>query len=64
MQSADSLEKTWMLGEFEGKKETTENEIGWHHRLKGQEFEHTLGWCRTGKPGILQSMGSQRVEHD
>ena len=31
MQSADSLENTWMLGEFEVKKETTENEIGWHH---------------------------------
>ena len=41
-------------------KGTTEDEmVGWHHRLNGHEFE--LG---TGKPGVLQSMGSQRIGHD
>ena len=46
-------------------KGTTEEEmIEWHHRFNGQEFEQT-GWCwRTGKPGILQSMGFQRIGHD
>ena len=36
--------------------------VGWHHRLSGHDFEQTLGreW-RTGKPGMLQSMRSQRV---
>ena len=37
-----------------------ENEmVGWHHKLNGHEFEPTPGWWRTGKPGVLQSTGSQ-----
>ena len=46
MQRADSLEKTLMLGETEGKrrKVVAEDEmVGWHHRLNGHEFEQTLG---------------------
>ena len=43
----------------------TEDEmVGWHHRLNGHEFEQAPGdegQRRTGKFGILQSMGSQRV---
>ena len=42
MQRVDSLEKTLMLGGFEGQEEkgTTEDEMaGWHHRLDGCEFE-------------------------
>ena len=42
MQRVDSLEKTLMLGNIEGRrrKGTTENEMaGWHHRLDGHEFE-------------------------
>ena len=43
----------------------TEDElVGWHHRLNGHEFEQTPGDGRTGKPGVLQSMGSQRVRQD
>ena len=34
--------------------------VGWHHRLNGQEFEQGSWWW-TGRPGTLQSMGSQRV---
>ena len=42
----------------------TENEtVGWHHRLDGREFEHILG-ASEGKPGVLQSMGSQRAGYD
>ena len=45
-------------------KGTTEDEtVGWHHRLNGHEFEQTIRWWRTGKPGMLQSMGSQRIRH-
>ena len=46
MQSADSFEKTLMLGGIGGqeKKGTTEDEMaGWHHRLDGHEFEQALG---------------------
>ena len=44
----------------------TEDEmVGWHQGLNGHEFEQTLGDSeRTGKPGVLQSMGSQRVGHE
>ena len=38
--------------------------VGWHHGLKAHEFEQTPGKRRTGKPGVLQSMGSQRAGHD
>ena len=38
----------------------TEDEmVGWYHWFNGHEFEQ-----RTGRPGVLQSMGSQRVGHD
>ena len=36
---------------------------GWHHQLDRHEFEQTPG-DGEGKPGVLQSMGSQRVRHD
>ena len=48
------------------KGEMTEDEmIGWHHQLNGHEFEQApeVGDGQ-GKPGVLQSMGSQRVRHD
>ena len=41
MQRADSLEKTLMLGKFEGRKSRgmTEDEmVGWNHQLNGHEF--------------------------
>ena len=39
--------------------------VGWHHRLHGREFEQAPGnGGRTGKPGVLQSMGLQGVGHD
>ena len=44
-------------------KGTTEEEmVWWHHRLNGHKFEHSPG---DGKgQESLQSMGSQRVQHD
>ena len=44
----------------------TEDEmVGWHHRYDGYEFEQApkVG-DETGKPGVLQSMGLQRVGHN
>ena len=44
------------------KKGTAEDEmVGWHHQLNGHEFG---SWWWTRRPGMLQSMGSQRVGHD
>ena len=45
------------------KKGTTEDEMaGWHHQLHGHQFEQVP--VRIGKPGVLQSVRSQRVGHD
>ena len=42
-------------------KETIEDEmVGWHHWLNGREFEQTVRWWWTGKPGVLQPMGSTK----
>ena len=54
-----------MLGKFEGgrpRRAPEDEMVGWHHRLNGHEFEQTPGERDgTGKPGMLQSMGLQRV---
>ena len=47
------------------KKWATEDEmVGWHYQFNGLEFEQTPGESETGKPGLLQSTGSQRVRQD
>ena len=66
--------KNWLIGKAsdvgkdwrQDEKGMAEDEIvGWHNRLDGHKFEQALGVGRwTGKPGVLQSMGSQRVVHD
>ena len=44
----------------------TEDEmVGWPHQLSGHEFEQTLGGGDgQGDPGVLQSMGYQKVGLD
>ena len=67
MRRTDSLEKTLMLGKTEGRRRW-----GWQRMrcLDGITDSMDLSlsnsgkWWRTGKPGGLQSMGSQRVGHD
>ena len=44
MQRTDSLEKTLMLGETEGRRTGQEDDmVGCHHRLNGHEFEQATG---------------------
>ena len=39
--------------------------VGWHHQLKGHEFEQAPGDGEgIERPGVLQSIGQQRVRHD
>ena len=46
-------------------KGMTEDEmVGWHHQLDGWVWVSSRSWWWTGKPGVLHSMGSQRVRHD
>ena len=63
MQSTDSLVKTLMLWKIEGR-----HRRGWQGwdgidlmDMSLSKFQE-LWW--TGKPGVLQSMGSQRVRHN
>ena len=52
-------------GGQEEKGATEDETVGWHHQLNGHEFEQALGDSgRTGKPGMLQFTGLQRVGHD
>ena len=39
----DFLEKTLMLGKFEGGRRTGQQRMRWHHQLDGHEFEQALG---------------------
>ena len=65
--------KNWLIRkdpdagkDWRQEKGTTEDEmVGWHHQLDGHEFEADSGsWWWTGKPGMLQPMGLQRVRHN
>ena len=54
----------WARLKAGGEGSTEDEMVGWHHRFDGREFEQApLSWW-TGKPGMLQLMGSQRVRHD
>ena len=59
--------KSWLIGKdcdagrdwWQEEKGTTEDEMaGWHH------WVNSWSWWRTGRPGMLRFMGSQRVGHD
>ena len=67
MQRTDTFEKTLMLGKIEGGRRGQQRDeiVGRHHWLNGREFEQAPGvGDGLGKPGMLQSMRSQRVRHD
>ena len=69
IQRTDFLGKTLILGMIEGRKKekgTTEDEmVGWHHRLIWTwVWVDCRSWWWTGRPGVLQSMGSQSVRYD
>ena len=63
MQITDSLEKTLMLGSIEG------DDRGWEGWMASPTqwtwiWANSMSWWLTGKPGVLHSMGSQRVRHN
>ena len=67
MGRTDSLEKTLMLGKIEGGRRR-----GWQRMrqldgitdLMDMSLSKLCSWWWTGKPGVLQCMGLQRVGHD
>ena len=58
MWRTDSLEKTLMLGKIEGRRRRGWQRMRW---LDGITDSMDMSWWWTGRPGVLQSMGSQRV---
>ena len=62
MWSAASLENTLLLGKTGGDGD----DRSWMASLTQWTWvwANSERWWRTGKPGVLQSMGSQRVEHE
>ena len=65
MRRADSLEKTLMLRKIEGRSRKGWQRMRW---LDGiiDSMDMGLGgsWWWTGRPGVLQFLGLQRVGHD
>ena len=67
MWRADSFEKTLMLGKTEGRREGDKR--GWDGWIASLTqwtwvWVNSRSWWWTGRPGVLLSMGSQRVGHD
>ena len=63
---SDSLEKTLMLGKTEGRRRRGRQKMRWMASPTQWTcvWVNSGSWWWTGKPGVLQSMGSQRVWHD
>ena len=67
MQRADLLEKTLMLGKIEGRRRRGQQRMRWLDGLTDStdlSFHTLREILKTRKPGVLQSLGLQRVGHD
>ena len=67
MWRAESFEKTLMLGKIEGRRRRDNR--GWDGWMASPTqwtwvWVNSGSWWWIGKPGVLQSMGLQRVRHD
>jgi len=64
----DSFEKTLMLGKFEDGRRRGQQRMSISWMASPTQWTwvwvNSKTWWRTRRPGLLQSMGLQRVEHD
>ena len=67
MQRTDSLEKTLILGKIEGMRRKGWQRMRWLDDITDSTdliWASSKNWWWTGKPGMLQSVRSQRIDHD
>ena len=66
MRRADSFKKTLMLGKIEGRMRRGWQRMSWMASPTQWTWVwvDSRSWWWTGRPGVLQFMGSQRVGHD
>ena len=67
MRRTDSFEKTLMLGKIEGGTRRGRQWMRWLDGITDSliwVWGSSRSWWCTGKPGVLQSMGSQGVSHN
>ena len=67
MGRTDSFEKTLMLGKIEGRRRRGWQRMRWlDHITDSMDMSLSMpgSWWWTGRPGMLQFMGLQRVGHD
>ena len=67
MWKTDSLEKTLMLGKTEGRRRRGRQRMRWLEASPTQwtwVWAISRSWWWTGRPGVLQFLGSQRVRHN
>ena len=67
MRRADSLKKTLMLGKIEGRRRRGWQRMRWLDGitdLMGMSLSKLQDGWWTGRPGVLQSMGSRKIGHN
>ena len=67
MRRADSFEKTLMLGKIEGKRRRGRQRVRWLDGIPDSmdtSWLNSGSWWWTGRPDVLQFIGSQKIGHD